>query len=241
MLKTTALCTLLAASAFAHAQLRVGIWNITHYDGEPELDQVFRTAIFDEFEGRSFRPDVLMIQEINAAGSTLRFLDVLNSDPRGGQDWARAQFFDGPWRTDTAVYYRTSKVSRATGVLVSEGSGSTPPAHPRHLTRYTLELVGYQDAATQLVVYNTHMQAGSTPADEVRRHDEAVAFRADAELLPEGTNFLIGGDLNVKRATEPLYIELTEDRANNHGRVFDPIASPGSWVNNRAFVFIHSQ
>jgi endonuclease/exonuclease/phosphatase family metal-dependent hydrolase len=239
MLKTAALCALLASTSLAHAQLRVGIWNITHYDGEPELDQVFRTALFDEFEGRSFRPDVLLIQEINAAGSTLRFLDVLNSDPRGGQDWARAQFFDGPLRTDTAVYYRTGKVRSASGVIVSAGSAA--PAHPRHLTRYTLELAGYADAATHLVVYNTHMQAGSTPADEVRRHDEAVAFRADAQTLPEGTHFLIGGDLNVKRSTEPLYIELTEDRTNNRGRVFDPIATPGAWVNNPAFVFVHSQ
>jgi endonuclease/exonuclease/phosphatase family metal-dependent hydrolase len=239
MLKTAALCTLLATTCLAHAQLRVGIWNITHYDGEPELDDIFRTALFDEFNGRSFRPDVLLIQEINAAGSTLHFLDVLNSDPRGGQDWARAAFFDGPLRTDTAVYYRTSKVRSATGAIVSAGSAA--PAHPRHLTRYTLELAGYNDAATDLVVYNTHMQAGSTPADEVRRHDEAVAFRADAETLPEGTHFLIGGDLNVKRSTEPLYIELTEDRANNHGRVFDPIATPGEWVNNPAFIFVHSQ
>ncbi|UYV11748.1 MAG: hypothetical protein NCW75_10610 [Phycisphaera sp.] len=241
MLRLVTLCAVLAISPVANAQLRVGTWNITHYDGEPELDQLFRTVLFDEFDDRSFRPDVLLIQEINAVGSTVHFLDVLNSDPRGGQDWARAQFFDGPWRTDTAVYYRTSKVSRATGVLVSPGSGSTPPAHPRHLTRYTLELTGYHVAATQLVVYNSHMQAGSTPADEVRRLDEAVAFRADAQTLPEGTHFLIGGDLNVKRSTEPLYIELTEDRTNNHGRVFDPIATPGEWVNNPAFVYVHSQ
>ncbi|MEO1278329.1 MAG: endonuclease/exonuclease/phosphatase family protein, partial [Planctomycetota bacterium] len=231
------LCVLLLPCA-SHAQLRVGIWNITFYDGEPELDEVFLTALFDSFEGRSFRPDVLLIQEINAP-STPRFLDVLNSDPRGGQDWARATVFDGPGVLDTAVYYRTSKVDGASGVLVSPGGG--PPRHPRNLTRYTLDLVGYEDDATRLVVYNTHMKARSTTEDELRRLDEAIRIRTDAQMLPEGTHFLVGGDLNVKRSTEPAYIELTESRRNNNGRVFDPITSPGEWFNNRDFVFIHSQ
>lgn len=239
MLKTAALCTLLAVTSFAHAQLRVGIWNITHYDGEPELDGVFRTALFDEFNGHSFRPDVLLIQEINAAAATRHFLDVLNSDPRGGQDWAQAAFFDGPRITDTALYYRTSKVRSASGIIASAAKAS--PGHPRHLARYTLELEGFYDASTHLVVYNTHMQAGSTALDEQRRLDEGIEFREDAQTLPEGTHFLIGGDLNVKRSTEPVYIEMTEDRANNHGRVFDPIATPGQWVNNPEFVFVHTQ
>jgi len=236
---TLCLCTLLTATPLTHAQLRVGIWNITFYDGEPELDGVFCTALFDEFNGRSFRPDVLLIQEINGVSATAQLLDVLNSDPRGGQDWHLAPFFDGSGVIDTAVYYRSSKVDGVAGVLVSRGSGA--PEHPRNLTRYELSFAGYDAPASRLVVYNTHMKAGSTPADEQRRLDEGVAFRADAQALPEGTHFLIGGDLNVKRSTEPVYIEITEDRTNNHGRVFDPIATPGEWVNNPDFVFVHSQ
>ena len=239
MLKTAALCTLLAASTLAHAQLRVGIWNITHYDGDPRLDQAFRTALFDTFEGRSFRPDVLLIQEINGPSAAQRFLAVLNTDPRGGQDWQLATFYDGPTRTDTAVYYRASKVVAVAPALVSPGGPA--PRHPRHLTRYELTLAGYDHPNTRLTVYNSHMQAFSTPENELRRLDEAIAFRADAQTLPEGTHFIMAGDFNVKRSTEPAYIEMTESRDNNHGRVFDPIATPGEWVNNPAFVFVHSQ
>ena len=192
MIKTLAVATLLCVACLAHAQLRVGIWNITFYDGEAELDDAFRTTIFESFNGRSFRPDVLLIQEINAP-STARFLDVLNSDPRGGQDWALATGFDGPGVLDTAVYFRVSKVDGASGVLVSPGSG--PPGHPRNLTRYTLDLVGYEDDATRLVVYNTHMKARSTTEDELRRLDEAIRIRNDAQMLPEGTHFLVGGEV----------------------------------------------
>jgi endonuclease/exonuclease/phosphatase family metal-dependent hydrolase len=238
MLRVICLVCALTLAGASHAQLRVGIWNITFYDGEAELDDAFRTVLFDSFDGRSFRPDVLLIQEINAP-STSRFLDVLNSDPRGGQDWVRATVFDGPGVLDTAVYFRSSKVESAAGTLVSPGGGA--PRHPRNITRYTLDLVGYEDAATRLVVYNTHMQAFSTPENELRRLDEAIKIRADAQMLPEGTHFLVGGDLNVKRSTEPAYIELTESRRNDDGRVFDPIASPGEWFNNPGFVFIHSQ
>jgi len=235
---TFALVVLTCLASLAHGQLRIGIWNITFYDGDPALDEVFQTSIFDSFDGRSFRPDVLLIQEIDAS-STVYFLGVLNGDPRGGQDWQRAPVFDGPGVLDTAVFYRTSKVSDVAATLVSPGRGA--PAHPRNLTRYTLSLPGYASPATQLVLYNTHMKAGSTPEDEQRRLEEAIAFRADADRLPEGTHFLIGGDLNVKRSTEPAYERLIQSRRINAGRVFDPIATPGEWVNNPAFVFVHSQ
>ncbi len=240
MLKlATTLCALPLLALTAHAQIRVGTWNITFYDGEPELDGIFRTALFDEFNGRRFRPDVLLIQEINGQTGTLHLMGVLNSDSRGGQDWVRAPFFDGSGTIDTAVYYRTSKVSGVTATLVSPGRPA--PDHPRNLTRYQLNLTGYDAPEATLVIYNTHMKAGSTTSDEQRRLDEAVAFRADAQTLPEGTHFLIAGDLNVKRSTEPMYVELTESRTNDNGRVFDPIATPGEWVNNPAFVFVHSQ
>ncbi len=238
MFRSTAVSALLAATTLAHAQFRVGIWNVTFYDGDPDLDSVFQTAIFESFEGRSFRPDVLLIQEIDAT-STDHFLGVLNGDPRGGQDWRLAPVFDGPGVLDTAVFYRSSKVVSVDAVLVSPGRPA--PAHPRNLTRYTLTLAGYASSEAQLVVYNTHMKAGSEPGDELRRLEEAIIFRADAERLPEGTHFLLGGDLNVKRSTEPAYVRLTEDLRIDSGRVYDPITTPGEWVNNPAFVFVHSQ
>ena len=238
MFRSTAVFALLAATTLAHAQLRVGIWNVTFYDGDPDLDAVFQTAIFESFEGRSFRPDVLLIQEIDAT-STDHFLGVLNGDPRGRQDWQLAPVFDGPGVLDTAVFYRSSKVSSVEAVLVSPGRPA--PAHPRNLTRYTFTLMGYDAPTTQLVVYNTHMKAGSETGDELRRLEESIVFRADAERLPAGTHFLLGGDLNVKRSTEPAYVRLTESLRIDSGRVYDPIATPGEWVNNPAFVFVHSQ
>ncbi|MEO1009453.1 MAG: GC-type dockerin domain-anchored protein [Planctomycetota bacterium] len=226
-------------AATASAQLRVASWNITFYSGEPALDGVFRTSLFEAFEDRTFRPDVLLIQEIQGPASTLAFLDVLNGDPRGGQDWVLAEFIDGPGSIDTAVYYRASKIESAEAVLVSPGGGS--PDHPRNLVRHELKLVGYDAPETALFVYNTHMKAGSSSSDESRRLDEAIAFRTDAQRLPEGTHFLLGGDLNVKRDTEPAWEKLTRSERLDSGRLFDPLASPGDWNNNPSFRFLHSQ
>ncbi|MEQ8316243.1 MAG: GC-type dockerin domain-anchored protein [Phycisphaerales bacterium] len=227
----------LSLAAPASAQLRVTTWNLTNFNGsDAGRNDDLRTALFDEFEGRSLRPDVLVFQEITGASAASRLPGILNADPRGGQDWALATFIDGP-TTDSALAYRTSRVSVRDVVVASLGGG--PPRPPRNTMRYDLALVGYD--APVLSVYSTHMKAGTSGTDRDRREVEAQAIRADAEDLPEGTHVMLLGDLNIRSSNEDAYESLIESRPDNNGRFFDPIASPGSWNDSSLFRFIHTQ
>ncbi|MEO1008450.1 MAG: GC-type dockerin domain-anchored protein [Planctomycetota bacterium] len=226
----------LAAAAPSIGQLRVGTWNLTDYRGEPGRDEHFRVALFDEFEGRSFRPDVLVVQEMGSASAADRFLGILNSDARGGGDWVAAPYIDGP-TTDTVLFYRASRASLRDTSVVSPGGAA--PAHPRHLMRYDLAVFGYDEP--RLVIYGTHMKAGTSSTDRDRRLAEALALRADARGLPAGTHFLLAGDLNMRGSDEFAYRELVESRASNNGRLFDPIVSPGTWRDSSLFRFLHTQ
>ena len=228
---------LLYVAVPAHAQLRVATWNMTNFNGsDPDRNAAVRTALFDEFEGRALRPDAIVLQEITGESAAMRLPAILNADPRGGQDWALAPFIDGP-TTDSALVYRTSRVSVREVVVASQGGSD--PLPPRNTMRYDLAIVGYDTPVLSL--YSTHMKAGTSGSDRDRREAEASAIRADAQGMPEGTHVMLLGDLNMRTSSETAYQTLIETRADNNGRLFDPIASPGSWNDSSLFRFIHTQ
>lgn len=105
----------------------------------------------------------------------------MNTAPGSPGDWAAAPFWNGP-DTDSAFFYRSTKVSFLGATIVSPG-GKTPK-HPRHLVRYDIRPAGYTFEGAVLACYSSHMKAGSTDMDFVRRLDEAMAVRDSAASLP---------------------------------------------------------
>ncbi len=225
-----------AIAPLASAQLRVVTWNVTNYISG--RDAAFQTSIYGEFMGRSMSPDVILGQEFQTEGSVTSFLNILNTASGSPGDWAAAPFFNGP-DTDNAFFYRTSKVDYLGRTLVS--MGGLAPNHPRNLDRYDIRLKGYTTAESTIACYCTHMKAGGTDTDEARRLDEAIPMRDDAESLPAGWHFLVGGDLNVETFLDDGYVELISTQVNDDGRFFDPIKLPGGWSNSPAFATIHTQ
>ena len=57
----------MALSAGAMAQLRVGTWNISNYGGGRTAD--LHAAVYGVFSGRTFAPDVFMVQEVLSAAA----------------------------------------------------------------------------------------------------------------------------------------------------------------------------
>lgn len=226
---------LLAASA--NAQLRVATWNITNYGGGRTAD--LQTAIYGVFSGRTFAPDALLVQEVLNASAQAALLNALNSAAGSPGDWAMATFVDGP-DTDSAFFYRTSKLTFVGQTVVAVGGPS--PNHPRNIMRYDVRLAGYSAAAATLACYSSHMKAQESGSDDDnRRLLEAQRIRDNAETLPTGWNFLLGGDFNIQDSASTEYQELVGSQPNNTGRFFDPISTPGSWNNNVAFRFVHTQ
>ncbi len=240
-----ALATFLAltASSFlpaAHAQLRVCEWNITNYDSSlpSDRDSAFQTAIYATFQGRTLAPDLLVAQEVLSQNSAIAFRNMLNTAPGSPGDWAVAPFVDGP-DTDSALFYRTSKVTLVSTTTVAVGGNA--PNHPRNIMRYNVRPVAYASDAATLAIYSTHMKSGGTQSDLDRRLLEAQRIRDDAQTLPAAINHLVAGDFNIPQASEPAYQELVASQANNAGRFFDPIATPGNWNNTQLYKFVHTQ
>ncbi len=220
------------------AQLRVATWNVTNYDGPSGRDPSFQVIAYGVFQGRQMAPDIILGQEFISAPALAHFVDVLNTAAGSPGDWAAAPFVNGP-DTEQVLLYRTSKVHLAGSVVVAVGG--TSPNHPRNIMRFDIRPVGYSGAGATIACYCSHMKAGSTQEDQDRRLLEAQRIRNDAETLNPAWNFLLGGDFNIQTSTQAAYVELTGSQPANTGRLFDPIRTPGNWLNTQAFRFVHTQ
>jgi len=221
----------------AAAQLRVATWNVSNYNGGRVAD--IQNAVFASFNGRSMNPDVILGQEFLSQTAVNAFLSALNTAPGSSGTWSAATFVNGN-DTDNAFFYRSDRVLLVNSTVVSVGGAS--PLPPRNTNRYDIRLKGYLGVGPRLALYSSHMNSGSDSIDETRRLNEATAIRNDAQALGAGyQGFAVGGDFNVPSSSDPGYAKLVQSEANNHGRSFDPIASPGSWNNNSSFRYIHTQ
>ncbi len=242
--------------ALAQAQLRVVSWNVTNYSsGVPSSrDGDFKTCIYGVvpngliLQGQSMSPDVFVGQEFLSQAAVTNFLSVLNTAPGSPGDWAAAPFLDGP-DTDSAFFYRTTKVDYVGTTTIALGSSSTAN-QPRDTRRFDIRPKGYTSAAATLALYSVHMKAQGGTNSAGRRLIEATNIRNNAEGqdtngpgtgLPAGYQFMVCGDMNAQSSSEPFYVEYTASQTNNLGRFFDPINTPGSWNNNGVYRFIHTQ
>jgi hypothetical protein len=234
-----------AVAPAANAQLRVLVWNISNYGGADRGPDI-QNAIYGvipaglAWAGRSMSPDAIVGIEFTSLTAVNTFVTLLNSAPGSPGDWAAGTFINGA-DTDSAFFYRTSKVTFLGNTTISVGGGT--PAPPRNTQRFDIRLVGYSTPAASASLYATHMKAqDSSTDDEARRLLEAQRIRDDAQLRAAlGWNFMTLGDTNIQNSASAEYQELVGSQANNTGRHFDPINSPGNWNNSAAFDIIHTQ
>lgn len=221
----------------ASAQLRVATWNISNYGGGRQID--IERAVYAQFEGRSMSPDVILAQEILSQAAVNSFRAILNAAPGSPGDWEAAPFIDGV-DTDCGFFYRASRAHYLGTTIVAVGSSSSTN-QPRNTYRYDLRPAGYTGAGATLACYSVHMKAGDSSTDQMRRLIEAQRIRTDTAALPAGWRFLIGGDFNIQSSSQAAYQTMVGAAPSEAGRFYDPIATPGSWNNNGAFRFVHTQ
>lgn len=215
--------------------LRIGAWNISNYSGNDRGADI-QNALFGQFQGRSFSPDVLFTQETLSSTAANTLKGLLNSASGSTGDWDYvAGSFSGNQAADNAMFFRTSKVTAFSPTLVVGGSTTT---NPRDLYRYDFMINGNAATTEVLSVYNVHMKAGTSSEDQDRRQIEAQAIRSDSDSLGANHQIMVLGDFNIQSSAQTAYQMLIGAGA---GQFFDPIGSAGDWNNNNAYRFLHTQ
>jgi endonuclease/exonuclease/phosphatase family metal-dependent hydrolase len=208
--------------------LRILNYNILNYPGStaPARDPQFRTII------GPIAPDVLVVQEMTSQTGVNGFLNNVLNVLEPGQ-WVAAAFTNGN-DSDNACFYKPSKVT-----LVGASSFYPSATNLRLVNMYRIRPVGYTAAAAEIRIFTCHLKASQ--GFETDRFNEAVGIRDTMNLMPAGTHAILTGDLNIYTSTEPAYQRFLANLADNDGRLYDPLNSPGDWNNNPAFAAIHTQ
>jgi hypothetical protein len=163
--------------------------------------------IFDEVQ-----PDILALQEVSTAAA----LNALRTNALNGT-YACAPFIDGP-DTDRCLCYKLNKFSLVSHVAI--------PTNLRHINLFTLINLATSDT---LRVFVVHLKASDSANDATARNLEIQKLREVTNQYTLDQHFIVTGDFNFYRSTEPAYQLLKNVNDTQNGYVIDPIDMPGEW------------
>lgn len=220
--KSFFLSVLLISSLYAET-IKIATYNILNFPQAMGMQRIddFRMVI------NHINPDILVVQEMQSQAGVNLFRDsVMNYQD---DQYNAVPFHDGS-STDNALFFCSQKIE-----FVSANYLSTPN---RDIAEYRLTII---ESQSQFYIYSVHFKASSGANNELIRFQEATILRNHLDSLAQGTNFLVLGDFNIYTSAESAFHKLTDNLANNNGRLFDPLNAPGDWHENSDFAYLHTQ
>jgi len=221
--KFALICVLFAWNIiFAQSSIRMMTYNLLQYDGT-ERNDYFRTVI-DEID-----PDLIVVQEIESQNAVDSFSSSVLND-----EFATIPFHDG-YTTDNHIFYNP--------FIIQFLSATYIPTDLRDIAEYKIRIPKTDDT---VYVYSAHLKAGNPDFgddhQDLQRLAEVTILRDEyLNFFPQGTKFIVSGDLNLYKSSEPAYEKLLAEEVGNFGQSFDPIDRSGNWHNSSSFSDIHSQ
>lgn len=222
------LLTGLAAAGLAQTYdtLRICTYNVLNYPpSDTSKNAAYRKIL------RAIDPDILVVQEMNGSSGLSQFLNNVMNAGRPGTYTAAPYSADS---SDNGMFYKSSKVSFISPVQIVH-------TEPRHINGFRLRPAGLGSDSVDLQIYSMHLKASEGSENELRRAVEAESLRTRLNSLPDGGFFIGAGDLNLYDSSEVAWTNLTESRADNSGRLYDPLHRVGSWSDHPSFADVHTQ
>lgn len=203
--------------------IKIVTYNILNFPDAIGMQRIddFRKIIDFEY------PDILVVQEMQSQEGIDLFIDsVMNYQENL---FEVVPFNDGP-DTDNALFYRSNKVEYLSSQYL--------PTPIRDIAEYRLKII---DSQREFYIFSVHFKSAQGSNNETIRQQEATILRNHVDSLDPGTNFLVMGDFNIYYSDEPAFHTLTDNLANNNGRLFDPLNASGDWHENSDFAYLHTQ
>lgn len=163
----------------------------------------------------SVNPDIFVTQENTSSTSVTGILSYVLNPAIGG--YAAATFING-YDSDNALFYKTSKFSFVSNTRIYTDL--------RDINEFKLVHLLSGDT---LRIYSVHLKASATTSDENQRAQEVDSLRKVTNALPIGSNFLVCGDFNIYKASEPAYQKLILVTPGVEGQFVDPVVMTTTW------------
>ena len=199
------------------ASVRVITYNALNFGGNDEDRLPFFETIFNDVDA-----DLFLLQEIEDGIGGELLLSVINN---GTNDFSGAIYLNGP-DTNNFLIYRNS--------LITFGSQDTIGTDLRNIAEYELIIDG-----NLIHFYSCHLKASTGYENE--RLEEVTKLRDHLNSLPEGSEFIVVGDMNFYTSSEPGYQKFIANETINIGRAEDLSDQIGEWHNNSDYTEVHTQ
>jgi len=174
------------------------------------------------------QPDIITLNEL----TNISAVDSLYSSGIDTAKYAFGTFFSDGTLGNAIVYNKQRLAQASSRVMLTS---------PRKTQIYKLYNIQQDFQAYPDTVFMTffivHFKSSQGTTNETTRLIQAQDIR-DYTRIFAPSNFILSGDFNMYRSSEPAYQKLLE---TGDLPFFDPIDRPGSWNNNVTFKDIHTQ
>lgn len=217
----------------AQENIKTMFYNLLNFP-ELSLDRL------DELEViiTDYQPDLFMVCELNdafGAGLILNRLQMINPN------YAQATYFNNT-SDDTGndlnllqnlIYYDSTK-------FILEGQDIIPTTL-RDFNRYTLKLNTVNQATNPIIleVFVSHLKAGNSPEDELRRFLMVEELTSYLSTIDPNSKVIFAGDLNLYTSNDITFQKLIDP--TNAITLTDPVNRLGDWHTNSNFLDVMTQ
>lgn len=181
------------------------------------------------------KPDIVLACEIEDVTAAQLLLDsAFNKAGVGTYTRSALVYNNNGTNTINMLFYKPGKIKLKSQLSI----GTTL----RDIAQYRVYKSFAPGDTVYVYLHMAHLKAGnsltSTPPDEVQRLNEVTAFCNSIGSLPQNSNMLFCGDLNLKSNTEAAYSKLVSSCTHTFN---DPIQQEGFWNNSTTYKDIHTQ
>ena len=220
LIKSFLLSALFVITLNAQQYHMIMSYNLLNYPGSDTTTRnpYYRTV----FE--SIQPDILVVQEMQSQAGVNGFLNNVLNVSAGG--YSAGIFIDGP-DTDRAIFYKSNYFTFISNTPISTTL--------RDINEFKMVHNITQDT---IRIYVVHLKASTGSTNEQRRLEEITELRNHTDSLHAGAFFIVAGDFNIYRSSEPAFQKLLDQSSS--GYFIDPLNLSGTF-NQSLFAQYHTQ
>lgn len=215
--------------SFSQTNFKVMFYNLLNYPLQTPDRSSNLSFILNDYQ-----PDIFAVCELNNAAGAADILGILQAI---NPNYAQATFVtntsddDGGDQNDlqNLIYYDSSKFTLEAQDVV--------PTNIRDFNHYTLRV--NTDTPVRIEFFVGHLKASSGSDNEFKRFLMVQELVTYLEGLPNDSNVVLAGDLNLYTSSEDAFMELGD--GSNWITFQDPANRVGSWHNNTDFIDMFSQ
>ncbi len=207
---------LFSSALFSQNKVTYVAYNLLNYPNSSSTRNPYFKKIM-----QATQPDLLVVNEMKYSSAVNNFLsNALDTS------YAAATYISG-YDTNNELYYKKSLFTFISNV----------PIHTalRDINQFK---VVYKLTQDTLLIFAAHLKASQGTTNEQKRLAEVNQLRNVTDALPVNTAYILSGDFNLYRSTEPAYQALVSQA--NTGYFIDP-SRAGNWHNNSSYKDIHTQ